>query len=212
MDAALSGVNPKTGNPLITDIRNAAETPENPVEASISSLISDAPARDALLFVRHVKPFDWYVTGVVYTDEAGAPGKRLSFLLIAAILAATLFILPVALLMVTRLTSPLAKLGDYARKLPEQDFMEDARPTPLLAALADGKHGEEIASLANSLMFMDKTLRSRSVSLWRPHPAANASKVNSAPPPKSRWAFCPNPCPRTSPPGGSHWRRASSRP
>ena len=41
--------------------------------------------------------------------------------------------------MVTRLTSPLAKLGDYARKLPEQDFMEDARPTPLLAALADGK-------------------------------------------------------------------------
>ena len=141
MDAALSGVNPKTGNPLITDIRNAAETPENPVEASISSLISDAPARDALLFVRHVKPFDWYVTGVVYTDEAGAPGKRLSFLLIAAILAATLFILPVALLMVTRLTSPLAKLVDYARKLPEQDFMEDARPTPLLAALADGKHG-----------------------------------------------------------------------
>ena len=63
--------------------------------------------------------------------------------------------------MVTRLTSPLAKLGDYARKLPEQDFMEDARPTPLLAALADGKHGGEIASLANSLMFMDKTLRSR---------------------------------------------------
>ena len=54
MDAALSGVNPKTGNPLITDIRNAAETPENPVEASISSLISDAPARDALLFVRLV--------------------------------------------------------------------------------------------------------------------------------------------------------------
>ena len=39
--------------------------------------------------------------------------------------------------------------------------MEDARPTPLLAALADGKHGGEIASLANSLMFMDKTLRSR---------------------------------------------------
>lgn len=63
--------------------------------------------------------------------------------------------------MVTRATSPLAKLGDYARKLPEQDFMEDARPTPLLAALADGKHGGEIASLANSLMFMDKTLRSR---------------------------------------------------
>lgn len=77
--------------------------------------------------------------GVVYTDEASAPGKQLSFLLIAAILAATLFILPVALLMVTRLTSPLAKLGDYARKLPEQDFMEDARPTPLLAALADGQ-------------------------------------------------------------------------
>lgn len=89
--------------------------------------------------MRHVKPFDWYVTGVVYTDEASAPGKQLSFLLIAAILAATLFILPVALLIVTRLTSPLAKLGDYARKLPEQDFMEDARPTPLLAALADGQ-------------------------------------------------------------------------
>ena len=81
-------------------------------------MIKRAPSRDALLFVRHVKPFDWYVTGVVYTDEASAPGKQLSFLLIAAILAATLFILPVALLMVTRLTSPLAKLGDYARTLP----------------------------------------------------------------------------------------------
>ena len=161
MNTTLSGINPKTGNTLIADIRNASKTPENPVEASIQSLIKRAPSRDALLFVRHVKPFDWYVTGVVYTDEASAPGKQLSFLLIAAILAATLFILPVALLMVTRLTSPLAKLGDYARKLPEQDFMEDARPTPLLAALADGKHGGEIASLANSLMFMDKTLRSR---------------------------------------------------
>ncbi len=161
MNTTLSGINPKTGDTLIADIRNASKTPENPVEASIKSLIKRAPSRDALLFVRHVKPFDWYVTGVVYTDEASAPGKQLSFLLIAAILAATLFILPVALLMVTRLTSPLAKLGDYARKLPEQDFMEDARPTPLLAALADGKHGGEIASLANSLMFMDKTLRSR---------------------------------------------------
>ncbi len=161
MNTTLSGINPKTGNTLIADIRNASKMPENPVEASIQSLIKRAPSRDALLFVRHVKPFDWYVTGVVYTDEASAPGKQLSFLLIAAILAATLFILPVALLMVTRLTSPLAKLGDYARKLPEQDFMEDARPTPLLAALADGKHGGEIASLANSLMFMDKTLRSR---------------------------------------------------
>ena len=161
MNTTLSGINPKTGNTLIADIRNASKTPENPVETSIRSLIKRAPSRDALLFVRHVKPFDWYVTGVVYTDEASAPGKQLSFLLIAAILAATLFILPVALLMVTRLTSPLAKLGDYARKLPEQDFMEDARPTPLLAALADGKHGGEIASLANSLMFMDKTLRSR---------------------------------------------------
>ena len=86
MNTTLSGINPKTGNTLIADIRNASKTPENPVEASIQSLIKRAPSRDALLFVRHVKPFDWYVTGVVYTDEASAPGKQLSFLLIAAIL------------------------------------------------------------------------------------------------------------------------------
>ena len=89
MNTTLSGINPKTGNTLIADIRNASKTPENPVEASIQSLIKRAPSRDALLFVRHVKPFDWYVTGVVYTDEASAPGKQLSFLLIAAILAAS---------------------------------------------------------------------------------------------------------------------------
>lgn len=63
MNTTLSGINPKTGNTLIADIRNASKTPENPVETSIRSLIKRAPSRDALLFVRHVKPFDWYVTG-----------------------------------------------------------------------------------------------------------------------------------------------------
>lgn len=162
LNDTFTGVNPLTGRPLIDDLRAAARTPDTPVLASITSVLRDAPPdREALLFVRHVKPFDWYVAGVAYTDEARAPGNHLSLILIGGILAAMLIILPLALLMVTRLTSPLAKLGDYARKLPEQDFMEDARPTPLLASLADGKHGEEIASLANSLMFMDKTLRSR---------------------------------------------------
>ncbi|MFR0875108.1 MAG: PP2C family protein-serine/threonine phosphatase [Bilophila wadsworthia] len=194
MNTTLSGINPKTGNTLIADIRNASKTPENPVEASIQSLIKRAPSRDALLFVRHVKPFDWYVTGVVYTDEASAPGKQLSFLLIAAILAATLFILPVALLMVTRLTSPLAKLGDYARKLPEQDFMEDARPTPLLAALADGKHGGEIASLANSLMFMDKTLRSRVRELMEATSSRERLEGELSAATEIKWGSCP-PCP-----------------
>ena len=36
------GINPKTGNTLIADIRNASKTPENPVEASIQSLIKRA--------------------------------------------------------------------------------------------------------------------------------------------------------------------------
>ncbi|MFR1532819.1 MAG: hypothetical protein ACLSTO_03610 [Bilophila wadsworthia] len=105
-------------------------------------MIKRAPSRDALLFVRHVKPFDWYVTGVVYTDEASAPGKQLSFLLIAAILAATLFILPVALLMVTRLTTA-GETRDYARKLLNRIYGGRTANAPA-RRLADGNTEERL--------------------------------------------------------------------
>ena len=124
---------------------------------SIRSLIKRAPSRDALLFVRHVKPFDWYVTGVVYTDEASAPGKQLSFLLIAAILAATLFILPVALLMVTRLTSPLAK-GLFHKAIIQSGIRE-------IVYLSD-KYADSDATLASKTMLRAAGVQMRQL---KPH-------------------------------------------
>jgi phosphoserine phosphatase RsbU/P len=163
LQPSLAQARTASGELLVELLAQAAAQPEKPLAIPASALLqkTEQTERMAALFVRYVKPLDWYVVGMAYEDEALAPGHRLSYALIAALCFAIVCILPIAMLIVSRLTRPLYRLAAYARSLPEQNF-EKARPEdPVLKALAAGEGGLEMKELASSFLFMDKTLRSR---------------------------------------------------
>lgn len=161
--SSLAQARTSSGQLLIEALPAAAKTPEQPLAIAASALFKETGQvdRNAALFVRYVKPLDWYIVGMAYEDEAQAPGEKLSYALIAAMFCAIVCILPFAMLMVSRLTRPLSRLAAYARCLPDQNFEEKREEDPALKALAAGSGGAEMKELASSFLFMDKTLRTR---------------------------------------------------
>lgn len=126
-----------------------------------SPLADGTVERDAQLFVRYDKLLDWYIVGLAYLDEAQAPGKHLSSVLILALAGSVLCILPFVMVMLTRLTEPLSRLAEYARKIPEQNFEKPAEFSAELVQLSTQTGGSEAKELAASFLFMEKTLRER---------------------------------------------------
>lgn len=146
---------------LIDRLKTAKADIKIPVETIMPGRNNKKETKDALLFVKYVKPFDWYVTGVAYIDEVRDPGQRLSLFLIGGICVAALFVLLAAVTFARRLTSPLVQLAQYARTLPDRDFMKDSPPPAALTSLSAGRHGDEVENLAQSFLFMEQELQLR---------------------------------------------------
>ena len=152
---------PQRQKRLLERIQEASHMPNGAVSVDAALVLGDAEPREGLLLARYVKPLNWYVCGLAYMDEARAPGQKLSLSLVAGMLVVTAFVLLLSIVLIGRLTAPLSRIAGYARRLPEQDFMRDVPTSPLLLGLSDEKQTAEVAELARSFIFMDKTLRQR---------------------------------------------------
>lgn len=159
-DGVLRQRNPLTDNTLIADIRRASADPSVPVRALLAT---PAGFREALIYTKYSRAFDWYVAGICFSDEIAAPGRKLSMYLIAGMLATAALLAPASLYLLNKLTAPLARLSEFARKLPETDFLKEREEADRadVAALARNRGGDEIGELANAFLFMDGALRDR---------------------------------------------------
>ncbi|MEG2140500.1 MAG: SpoIIE family protein phosphatase [Bilophila sp.] len=149
---------------LMELVRKASLTPKTPLLLPEFDAFDKENPREALLFARYIKTVKYFAGGVVYLDEAREPGRELSFSLVLGVLLTLLIVLPLAVWLTTKAIKPLGVLARYARKIPEEDFMQNATPSPALQKLAAGRDAE-ISELASSFLFMDATLRSRVRSL-----------------------------------------------
>lgn len=139
-------------------------TPQKPLYLPAFTISGQEEPREALLFGSYVNTVKYYAGGIIYLDEARAPGRELSFSLVLGVLLTLLIILPLAVWFTAKATRPLGVLARYARKIPEEDFMQKGTPSPALQKIAAG-NDKELSELASSFLFMDTTLRSRVRSL-----------------------------------------------
>jgi sigma-B regulation protein RsbU (phosphoserine phosphatase) len=146
-----------TGADVLERLRQASDKPDSPVSAVVER---DGKKRTWQARVSSVKALDWYIVSVAFVDEVRTPGRRLSTQLGLGIAVAALVIMLTTLWLAGRLTNPLTQLASYARKIPEQNFMEKAEPDPLLNGLAEARK-DEVGGLATSMLFMDAALRER---------------------------------------------------
>ncbi|MBU1247804.1 MAG: SpoIIE family protein phosphatase [Proteobacteria bacterium] len=146
-----------TGEDILEKLRQGAATPGVPIRAVVRE---QGKNRTWQARVSRVKALDWYIVSVAYLDEVKTPGRNLSIQLAIGIGITALVILAASLWLSSRMTAPLMQLARYARKVPDQDFMEAAEADPTLRDLAKTRN-DEVGGLAQSLVFMDRALRER---------------------------------------------------
>ncbi len=117
--------------------------------------------RNIRLYTLYVKQLDWYVVGGVFEETAQEHAQELFRSFMMALCVVMVCILPAAILILTRMTAPLSKLSHHVRTFPEQDFTQEKSPDNFLEQLAAETYSIELHELANSFIFMDKTLRAR---------------------------------------------------
>lgn len=179
-------------NALQELVRKAALTPQVPLYLPAFDVSGQETPREALLFANYIKIVKYYAGGVIYLDEARAPGHALSLSLVLGVLLTLLIILPLAVWFTAKATRPLGVLARYARKIPEEDFMQEATPSPALQKLAAGNDAE-ISELANSFLFMDSTLRARVRSLMDATVARERLQTELATALEIQMGFLPSP-------------------
>lgn len=173
-------------------VLEAARSPQTPLLLPAFDFTDRENPREALLFANYIKNIKYFAGGVIYLDEARAPGRALSISLVLGVLLTLVVILPLAVWFTAKATSPLGILAQYARKIPEDDFMQDALPAPALQKLAAGSNAE-ISELANSFLFMDATLRSRVRSLMDATVARERLQAELATALEIQMGFLPSP-------------------
>ncbi|THF57249.1 SpoIIE family protein phosphatase [Pseudothauera rhizosphaerae] len=104
----------------------------------------------------YIKPFDWYIASLASRDAMREPARRLVAGQAGIFLAALVAGLLIALFLAHRITLPLNRLSDYARRLPETDFTSGARVADA-AALPTARR-DEIGRLAKAFAFMEDSL------------------------------------------------------
>lgn len=161
-DDALLRINPLTGKTIIEDIRSAAADPDELKPVTVR-LNTPKGMRDAKVYSKYNRSFDWYAAGFGFLDEIAAPGRKLSLSLMGLVAAATVVLALGALAYLRRLTAPLASLTRFAKRLPGTDFfkeMEEGERNEV-QALVKNHAGDEVGEVAGAFMFMDDALRAR---------------------------------------------------
>ena len=152
-------VNPQTGNPLVDDWMTAKNNQGKPFE-----YLWDKPgARGDFSFpkesyVAHFKPLDWYLVSSVYKDELKMPAKRLIKKQIYIIIVIFLISVAAAYILVKRVAKPLNKLTEYAKELVAHNFTATDETKSEVERLPE-RHKDEVGKLAESFVYMERTLR-----------------------------------------------------
>jgi sigma-B regulation protein RsbU (phosphoserine phosphatase) len=129
--------------------------------AGQASFTFRAADEDYLAELRSFRSLGWRVAALVPVEElADEPREIVTYLTLVLALAFAVGGL-VAIVMAGRISRPLMRLAGYAEHVHEQDFTAaDAEPTPLLAELAR-RHSDEVGRLAESFLFMERSLKER---------------------------------------------------
>jgi sigma-B regulation protein RsbU (phosphoserine phosphatase) len=107
----------------------------------------------------HFRPLAWTLAAMVPETDLTLPARQLvdrqaaisAVILCLALLCAFLF--------AARIARPLAQLTQFARALPEQDFLSHESKAPEHIAALPAKSRDEIGLLAAAFLFMDRRLR-----------------------------------------------------
>ena len=158
-DAVLNDVNPATGNPLITDLMDAAKNPERPLKYVWKD--PNFPELDAAPYASYVtyfKTLDWYIASIAREEEIERPARDL--VLRQILFISIIFILGACItyLLVNGISQPLKKLTEYAKQLPKQDFTASERASSEIERLP-ARYRDEVGRLAQSFLFMEDSLR-----------------------------------------------------
>jgi len=151
--------NPQTGNPLVDDWMAAKNNQGKPFE-----YLWDKPgARGDFSFpkesyVAHFEPLDWYIVSSVYKDEIKMPGKRLIKKQIYIIIVIFFLSVAAAYILVKRLSKPLNKLTEYAMELVAHNFTATDETKSEVERIPE-RHKDEVGKLAESFVYMERTLR-----------------------------------------------------
>jgi len=147
--------------PLLAKLKHTAHD-DQPQE--VAAVIPDAAGQPQTMesYASYFKPLDWYIATAAPKSELEEPATRLlqrqAYIFAAVFVVALLLALGLA----SRLSRPLARLAEYAKSLPEQDFTrEEPEDAPLAEAIRDlpRQHRDEVGRLAQSFIFMEGSLR-----------------------------------------------------
>lgn len=109
-------------------------------------------------YIGYFKAFDWYIVVAVPLEEIEGPVNIL--LTRQSIIIGFIFLggLIISLLLVTKISNPINQLANYAKELPNQDFIKNLGNNNLAKELSI-KYNDEVGRLAESFVFMEETLK-----------------------------------------------------
>ncbi len=147
-------VNDHTGNLLLKDLMHAAKLNQKSIRY-IDSGRQGKPLMEA--FIAYFKPLDWYIVVAAPIREIRFPARHLvrqQGYIIIAIFTVSLI---VVLIVVIRISRPLATLTRYAKDIPSLDFTTaDTAANPIDDLPRKSK--DEVGRLAEALLFMKAEL------------------------------------------------------
>jgi PAS domain S-box-containing protein len=145
--------NALTGNNLLDDFREAAQTPGSSLRYRETYPGAAEAGETRVAQFDFFKPWDWYLGVSLSEKELFAPKRLLISRQIAAMAAVSLLGLIVAFLVARRIIDPLRLLAKSAMKLPESDFSQTGPPARSIRALAEGRR-DEVGALAKAMSSM----------------------------------------------------------
>ncbi|TVM19372.1 hypothetical protein DPQ33_03155 [Oceanidesulfovibrio indonesiensis] len=150
--------NTETGNFVLDDFMSwtSGDDVKGPYDFSIRGKNNELVTLEA--DVAYFKPLDWYIAAVAPVDEIEAPARQLMANISVSVLGVFLVSLLVALAFSRHIARPLRLLAQHAMTLPQQDFSQPVAGPSAIAHLPD-KHHDEVGRLAESFVFMEKSLR-----------------------------------------------------
>ena len=154
---ALAGTtNVSTGKPLLDELKEAAQQPDQPLEYTLE----DPQGRTLgpyVSYVRYFKTLDWYIVSNALIEELMIPLRKA--VLRQSALIALIFVVSIVVtfFLVRRISQPLKRLAAYARDLPQHDFAGTEAASAISALPA--KYRDEVGNLAEALLFMEESLR-----------------------------------------------------
>lgn len=147
-----------TGNPLLDDLKAAAQHPDTPIKYAIVDDKSDKGQKLPFeSYVQYFKTLDWYIASSTPEDEIILPARKAVVRqvgLIAVIFVISIFI---TCFLVRQISQPLKKLAFYAIDLPKHDFSTPETSSEILRL--PERYRDEVGRLAEAFIFMEESLR-----------------------------------------------------